>query len=202
MHLIFIMSDLMTYKEVVGLFPQMEYLCEVMFLEDLTQKDYVEMSGSFLMRSNISDEILGDDQQLSKSFVEVRNRVKAILLKTFYSPKMLRNTVREELLTRGAAEFIFNNPEMISGNVFSSNQGYRVIDRELQQTMLNLPVEVFTLNKHRFGLLLEVFRFLFDLISMHLSIRKAYYETFLAKSSQFQKYFMSVKDTKQRLHDD
>lgn len=30
-------------------------------------------------------------------------------------------------------------------------------------------------------MLLEVFRFLYDLLSMHLSIRKAYYETFLAK---------------------
>jgi len=115
---------------------------------------------------------------------------------------MLKNTVREEFLTRGAAEFIFNSPEMIQGNVFSSNAGFRVIDKELQQTMLNMPIEVFTLNKHRFGMLLEVFRFLFDLISMHLSIRKAYYETFLAKSTQFQKYFMSVKDTKQRLNDD
>lgn len=30
-------------------------------------------------------------------------------------------------------------------------------------------------------MLLEVFRFIYDLLSMHLSIRRAYYETFLAK---------------------
>lgn len=37
---------------------------------------------------------------------------------------------------------------------------------------------------------------------MHLSIRKSYYETFLAKSRQFTKYFASVKDSKKRLYED
>lgn len=68
--------------------------------------------------------------------------------------------------------------------------------------MLNIPLEVFTLNKHRYGMFLEVFRFLYDLLNMHLSIRKAYYETFLAKSTQFDQFFQSVKDTKHRLHGD
>ena len=65
-----------------------------------------------------------------------------------------------------------------------------------------MPLEVSVLNKHKYGVLLEVFRHLYELISMHLSIRKSYYETFLAKSRQFTKYFASVKDSKKRLYED
>ena len=65
-----------------------------------------------------------------------------------------------------------------------------------------MPLEVFTVNRHRFGMFLEVFRFLYDLMSMHLTIRKSYYDTFLAKVKQFTKYFYSVKDTKRLLSED
>lgn len=68
--------------------------------------------------------------------------------------------------------------------------------------VLNLPLEVTVLNKHKYGVMLEVFRHLYELISMHLSIRKSYYETFLAKSRQFTKYFGSVKESKKRLYED
>lgn len=46
---------------------------------------------------------------MSKSFVEVRNRVKQLLLKSYYSQSMLRFTVREEYLIHGASEFVFND---------------------------------------------------------------------------------------------
>ena len=36
LHVIFLFSDLMSYKETFQLFPQFEYLCEVLFLDDLT----------------------------------------------------------------------------------------------------------------------------------------------------------------------
>lgn len=39
-------------------------------------------------------------------------------------------------------------------------------------------------------------------MSMHLTIRKSYYDTFLAKVKQFTKYFYSVKDTKRLLSED
>ena len=45
---------------------------------------------------------------------------------------MLRNTVREEGVTRGATEFIFNDPDQVSANVFLSAAGYRVVDPDLQ----------------------------------------------------------------------
>ena len=47
---------------------------------------------------------------------------------------------------------------------------------------------------------LQLFRYLYDLISMHLSIHKAYYETLVAKIEQFTQYFSSVKKSKQELH--
>jgi len=35
-HLVFIMNDLMSYKETITMFPQFEYMCEVAYFEDLT----------------------------------------------------------------------------------------------------------------------------------------------------------------------
>ena len=43
-HLVFLISDLMTYKECFSIFPQYEYNCEVMFLYDLNSNDYLQMA--------------------------------------------------------------------------------------------------------------------------------------------------------------
>ena len=45
-----------------------------------------------------------------------------------------------------------------------------------------MPVELGFMGKHRFAMFLEVFRFVYDLLSMHMQTRKRYYETFKAKS--------------------
>ena len=63
-------------------------------------------------------------------------------------------------------------------------------------------MEVAALSKHRFGMFLEVFRFIYDLLGMHLSLRKAYCETFLGKTAQFREFFASVKESKARLQDE
>ena len=55
-----------------------------------------------------------------------------------------------------------------------------------------MPLEVGALGKHRFGMFLEVFRFVYDLIGMHVSLRKAYYQTFLQKAAQFVQFFDKV----------
>jgi len=49
---------------------------------------------------------------------------------------------------------------------------------------------------------MDVTKFIYDLLSMHVTSLKSYYETFLAKSKQFNKYFSSVKETKRDLHED
>jgi len=54
------------------------------------------------------------------------------MLKTFYSQNMLKNTVREDSLWKGAAEFIFNDTEQITGNIFECQRSYKVIDPNLK----------------------------------------------------------------------
>ena len=81
-------------------------MCEVLYLEDINQQGYVLMADSFLARSNIAEDMLGD-QVLAKSLCEIRNTVKRKWMESFYSRKMLENTVSEETLSYGAAEFVF-----------------------------------------------------------------------------------------------
>ena len=59
------------------------------------------------------EEIQGDDQQFGKSLVEVRNKVKSLVLKNFYSPAMLKYTMREEYHTSGGSEYIFNDGDKL-----------------------------------------------------------------------------------------
>ena len=79
-HFVFMFNDMMTYKEIVQLFPQLEYSCEVLYMEDLTQQDYLDMTNLFLFRQNVSEEFYENDMAYSKSLLEVRNRVKQLLL--------------------------------------------------------------------------------------------------------------------------
>lgn len=65
-----------------------------------------------------------------------------------------------------------------------------------------MPIELGFMGKHRFAMFLEVFRFLYDLLSLHMQIRKSYYETFKAKSDQFREFYKEVKAGKQYLHDE
>lgn len=65
MHFVFLFSDLMSYKETFQLFPQLEYMCEVMFLDDITSQGYLETANAFLARSNISSELINEKNVLS-----------------------------------------------------------------------------------------------------------------------------------------
>lgn len=47
---------------------------------------------------------------------------------------------------------------------------------------------------------LEVFRFLYDFLSLNLSIRKNYYETFINKTRQFNSFFDEINSKKKDLH--
>lgn len=59
-HIVFLFSDLMSYKETFQLFPQLEYLCEVMFLDDITTQGYLETASNFQVRSNIAPSLMKD----------------------------------------------------------------------------------------------------------------------------------------------
>jgi len=45
---------------------------------------------------------------------------------------MLRYTVREEYLVHGASEFVFNDMEKLSGNVYFASHGYHINSEDLQ----------------------------------------------------------------------
>jgi hypothetical protein len=99
---------------------------------------------------------------------------------------------------------VFADSKQLTENLFNGKIGgsFSVADPNFRQTLLNMPVERQTLNKHRFGMFMELFRFLYDFLAMHLTIRKTYLETFLNKCTQFIDFFSSVKSSKKRLHDD
>ena len=158
------------------------------------------MADSFLSRSNIAEEMLGE-QTLAGSLGKIRYLVKQKWVESFYSPKMLAHGVWEETLTYRAAEFVFPDGGKVTGNIFAGDKGFTVTDNELRHTLFNMPMEVAALSKHRFGMFLEVFRFLYDLLGMHLSLRLTYCETFLQKTAQFTEFFESVKGSKKDLQD-
>ena len=71
-----------------------------------------------------------------------------------------------------------------------------------KQLNYNMPVEVSTLYKTRYVMFLELFRFLYDFLSMNLIIRRNYFETFLRKASEFVDFFQDIKSTKGTLHNE
>ena len=81
----------MSYKETFQLFPQLEYLCEVLYLDDLTPNGYLVTADNFLARSNIAKELINEEQVLSKSLRKVHVDVLELLMNSFYSPKMKEN---------------------------------------------------------------------------------------------------------------
>lgn len=54
--------------------------------------------------------------------------------------------------------------------------------------------------KARYIMYLEVFRFLYDFLSLNLSIRRSYYETFINKTRQFNSFFDEINSKKKDLH--
>ena len=202
LHIVFLFSDLMSYKETFQLFPQLEYLCEVLYLDDLTPAGYLHTADAFLERSKIARELANDDQVLSKCLRTVHQQVSELLLGSFYSARMKENVAWESGPGFGRCAFVFPDKDKLTGNIFAGAGGFTVADSQFRQTLFNMPLELGFIGKHRYAMFLEVFRFLYDLLSMHMQIRKAYYETFLAKSQQFLEFYKEVKAGKQYLHDE
>ena len=202
LHIVFLFSDLMSYKESFQLFPQLEYLCEIIFLDDMTPPGYLVTADNFLERSKIAKELISEEQVLSKSLRFVHTNVLELLLNSFYSSKMKENISWEAGPSYGRCQFVFPDKDKLTGNIFAGSGGFAVTDNEFRQTLFNMPVELGFMGKHRFAMYLEVFRFVYDLLNMHMQIRKVYYETFLAKSQQFLEFYKEVKAGKQYLHDE
>ena len=88
--------------------PQLEYMCDIMFLDDLNNAGYQAMTDSFLQRSNIMEDLQQDDNNsLNKALNEVRNFIDIQWRKAFYSTKMLQFTSHEETPGVSAQKFVF-----------------------------------------------------------------------------------------------
>ena len=153
-----------------------------MFLDDLTPDGYKFTADLFLERSNVFQDLIDEKHLLSQCLIRVHKDVLELLLGSFYSDKMKENISWESGPGYGRCQFVFPDKEKLTGNVFAGSGGFQVTDNEFRQTLFNMPVEIGFMGKHRFAMYIEVFRYIYDLLSMHMSIRKAYYETFLAKS--------------------
>lgn len=164
-----------------------------MFLDDINLQGYLATADNFLARSNVFEGLIGEEQILSKSLRKVHTDVLELLLNSFYSDKMKENISWEGGPGYGRCQFVFPDKEKLTGNVFAGAGGFQVTDNEFRQTLFNMPVELGFVGKHRFAMFLEVFRYIYDLLSMHMSIRKSYYQTFLAKSQQFLEFYKEVK---------
>ena len=168
----------------------------------MTPQGYLTTANNFLDRSNIAPELCGDDKILGNSLNQLHLDMIDQFKQSFYSTKMKEFLKWDAGPGYGGNLFIFPDGDKLTGNVFAGQGGYQVIDRDFRQTLFNIPLALGFMGKHRFGLFLEVFRYLYDLLTMHLSIRKAYYETFIAKSTQFLHFYTEVKAGKQYLHDE
>ena len=73
-------------------------------------------------------------------------------------------------------------------------------DPLLRQVNYNLRAELDLVKKGRFVMFMEVFRFLFDFLSLNLSVRKNYYLTFIQKTKQFNEFFAEIGSKKKDLH--
>ena len=115
---------------------------------------------------------------------------------------MKDNISWEQGPTYGRCQFVFPDKDKLTGNIFAGSGGFTVTDNTFRQTLFNMPVELGFIGKHRFAMFLEVFRFVYDLLNMHMQIRKVYYETFIDKSLQFLEFYKQVKGGKAFLHDE
>lgn len=85
-------------------------------------------------------------------------------------------------------------------NFIYKDGNFNVSDAHLKQISYNLPVEVSMVYKTRYVMFIELFRFLYDFLSLNLVIRRNYFETFLRKAKEFTEFFKDIKTTKSTLH--
>ena len=58
------------------MYPQLEYCCEVIFLDDLNIKGYETMALNYLERAKIQREMIGDNNNLPRALVAVRRLIR------------------------------------------------------------------------------------------------------------------------------
>jgi hypothetical protein len=89
--------------------------------------------------------------------------------------------VGDAYLNGEGAETVYPNEKKVHFALLEDGD-FKVCDPLLKQLNYNLRAELGGMMKARFIMYLEVFRFLYDFLSLNLSIRKNYYETFINKT--------------------
>ena len=199
-HVVFMINDMQTYHEWFSLFPGLETKCDVMFVDDLHTEGYRSLTGTFLERSKIDEDMEDDDKtNLIKSMVEAKEIAKKKIFDNFYTQEALRNIAYDKYLNGQGVETVYPNEQKAHFYMFEDGH-FKVYDPLLKQVNYNLRAELHLVMKARYLMYLEVFRFLYDFLSLNLSIRKNYYETFIKKTVQFDSFFGEINSKKKDLH--
>lgn len=121
---------------------------------------------------------------LVKSIVQAKEIAKNKIFENFYTHATLKNYVVEPFLNGLGLETIYPNEKKAHFFLFEDGN-FRVHDPLLKQVGLNLRSEVNGAMQLKFVMYLELFRFMYDFLSLNLQIRKNYFETFIGKTKQF-----------------
>lgn len=199
-HIVFMVNDLQTYHEWFSLFPGLETKCDVMFVDDLTSAGYRQLTRAFLQRAKIDEDMTESEKtNLVKSIVQAKDIAKDKMFVNFYSQQARRNYVCDEYLNGQGTEVVYPNEKKAHFNLFEDGD-FKVREPLLKQVSYNLRAELGCMMKSRYIMFLEVFRFLYDFLSLNLSIRKNYFETLINKTRQFSSFFDEIHSKKADLH--
>ena len=153
-----------------------------MFVNDLNTEGYRALTRTFLERSKVDEDMSEDDKtNLVKSIVQAKEIVKLRIFGNFYTRKALENHKCADYLNGQGAETVYPNEKKANYKIFEDGN-FKVYDPLLKQVNYNLRAEMDVVMKSKFIMYLEVFRFLFNFLSLNLSIRKNYYVTFINKT--------------------
>lgn len=98
-HIVFLIDDFQTYYEWVSLFPSLETLCEVTFVDELNSEGYKRYTQQFFA-ARASENNLFQESKLQSAIVELRQIVKNSVANMFYSPQMLKYTVSDDFMQK------------------------------------------------------------------------------------------------------
>lgn len=112
---------------------------------------------------------------------------------------MLRHTCSDDYFVHSITEFIMASDTKLNGYLFSDGL-FSVADPHHRSYHYSLPLATTpALSLCRFVSYLELFRYLYDYLSLSLLVRRNYYEAFLRKASEFTQYFRDIKVLKKDL---
>jgi len=153
-----------------------------MFLDDLHTEGYHSLTRTFLERSKIDEDVEeAEKMHLVKAMCWAKDVAKNKIFENFYSAEMSKNYSYEEYLNGQGVETVYPNEKKAHFYMFGDGN-FNVYDPFLKQVNYNIRAELNLVMKARYIMYLEVFRFLYDFLSLNLSIRRSYYETFINKT--------------------